>query len=157
MAVLDRLLDDRDGAVRDSVEQDVDFVPLPDGLIVRGEAIEAMANASPWLLTRIMLVFLTLLVLDLGAILVMTVMPAPRTVVLGEILTAEVAIRQAMAEAEQEIFRSNQSILKAREMMTKSEDEVDQRITSHRREMKARQIISDRIDDDLDALLDPAG
>jgi len=157
MAALDRLLDDRDGTVRDSVEQDFGFVPMPDGLIVRGEAMEALASASPWLQTRIMLVFLTLLVLDLGAILVMTVMPAPRMVVLGEILTAEVAMQRALAEAEQAICQSNQTILEAREMKTKTEDEVDQRITSHRRAMKTRKMVSDRIDDDLDARFNPVG
>jgi hypothetical protein len=156
MADLDRLLDDRDAAVRESAVRDAGFVPLPDGLIVRGEALEALANASTWLQTRILLVFLTLLVLDLGAILVMTVMPAPRMVVLGEVLTAEVVIQQALAQAEQAICQAKQSILDARARTTKTEDEVDQRITSLRRTMKTRKMVSDRIDGDLEAGLDEA-
>ena len=156
MEALEHLVDNRDGAVRDSVEQDTVYVPLRDGLIVRGEALDALANASPWLRTRILFVFLSLLVLDLGAILVMTVMPAPRTVVLGEVLTAEVTMLRALAEAEQAICQARRTILGTREAATRTEDEVDQRITSIRRTMKTRKMVSDRIDDDLEARRDEA-
>lgn len=157
MEEITALRSDRDTAIRASVEQDAGYVPLPDGLIVRGEALQALAGRSTWLRTRILLVFLTLLVLDLGAILVMSVMPAPRVVVCGEVLTAEVAIQQALAEAEQAVCRSQEVILSAREKTAMAEDETDQRMTSHRRAMKTRKMVSERIDDDLDARLDRVG
>lgn len=153
---LERLVQDRDQTIRDSAERDAAFAVISEGLIVRGEALDALAKSSPWLAVRILLVMLSLVVLDLAAIFVITVQPAPRSLVVGEVLASEIVLYESIARAEQAICQAKQSILDAREMTTKTEDEVDQRITSLRRTMKTRKILSDRIDGDLKARFDEA-
>jgi len=133
--------------------EDAAYVPMPEGLIVRGEALDALASRSPWLFSRIILVMLSLTVLDLAAIFVITVQPAPKSLVLGEVLASEIVMHQALARAEQAIGHAKQSALGAREMTMKAEDDADQRITSLRQAMKTRKMLNDRIDGDLEARL----
>jgi len=151
--VLNQLTQDRDQAIHDSAMEDAAFVPMPEGLIVRGEALDALTGKSPWLFSRIILVMLSLTVLDLAAIFVITVQPAPKGLVLGEVLASEIVMHQALARAEQAIGHAKQTAFGAREMTMKAEDEVDQRITSLRQAMKTRKMVNDRIDGDLEARL----
>lgn len=149
MSDLDRLLADRDDNILSDTLVHPDYVPLPDGLIIRGEALGRLADTSPWLQTRVLLVFLTLLVLDMGAILVMSIMPAPKSVVFNEVLSAEVAMRQAQANAEKAIAEASKTIFEAREQTARTEEEADERITRLHTARKTRQAVNARVDEGL--------
>lgn len=141
----------REQEIRESATQDAAFVPMPEGLIVRGEALDNLARKSPWLLGRMLLVMLSLTVLDLAAIFVITVQPAPRSLVLGEVLASEIVMHQTIAHAEQVIGKARQSILDVREKSMETENQVDQRLSALRQAIKTRKMVVDRIDSDLNA------
>lgn len=150
MSDLERLTADREENILAGTLAHPDYVPLPDGLIVRGEALGKLAETSPWLQTRILLVFLTLLVLDMGAILVMSIMPAPKSVVFNEVLSAEVVMREAQAKAEKAIAEASKTIFEAREQTARTEEEADERITRLHTARKTRQAVNARVDEGLD-------
>ncbi|MDD2867255.1 DUF4407 domain-containing protein, partial [Neomegalonema sp.] len=146
---LERLTADRDAAVQAAALADPDFAPLPDGLIARGEALETLAKTSNWLAMRIWLVFLTIVVLDISAILVMSLMPAPQTVVLGEALTAEIAIRQALARAEQATSEAMASMFDARIRAAEAENVADERVSSLRAAIETRRMLNKQVNAEL--------
>ncbi|KCZ85071.1 hypothetical protein HAD_05300 [Hyphomonas adhaerens MHS-3] len=150
MADLDELVQDRDLMISKSAAQDAAYAVVPEGLIVRGEALETLARSSPWLAGRILLVSLSLIVLDLAAVFVITVQPPPKSLVLREVLASEIAMYEAISKAELAIGEEKQSIFSVRDITTKAEDESDQRVTSRRQAMKTRKMVSDRIDNDLE-------
>jgi len=150
MSDIERLLADRDDNILADTLAHPNYVPLPDGLIVRGEALSTLASTSPWLMTRIILVFLTLLVLDLGAILVMSIMPAPKSIVFNEVLSAEVVMHRLQAKAEKEVAEASKTIFEAREQTARTKEEADQRITRLHTARKTREAVNARVDEGLD-------
>lgn len=151
------LVEDRDRAIRESLTTDPAYVPLPEGLIAHGEALDELAAQSPWLAMRIRLVFLCMVILDLGAVLVMSMMPSPRTVALGEFLTAEVRMHQKMALSEQAIAEAMEKTLEARARIAAAEHATDERVTRLRTDTRMRRAANEHVDAKLDTFLRKAG
>lgn len=110
---LARQLSDRDRAVSAIGEADERFVQMPEGLIIRGEALEEMADSSTWLETRIWLIFLAIAVLDFAAVLVIALQPAPLALVVSEIIASEVAAYRAIARGQQNVGVERLTALRA--------------------------------------------
>ena len=104
---------DRDRAVSAIAEVDERFVPIPEGLIVRGEALEAMASASPWLQTRVWLIFLAIAILDFAAVLVIALQPAPIALVVAEVISSEVAAFRVIARGQRNVGAEKLAALRA--------------------------------------------
>lgn len=136
---LDHLLSDREAIIHARMLENPNYVRSPDGLIVRGEALDMLSKTSAWLRTRIALVFLALLVLDMCAVLVMSIMPAPKSVVFREVLESEVAMARAVAGAESSIAGSTKTIYAAREETARAEEQADEHITELHSRRKTRQ------------------
>ena len=67
----------RTDAVAEAVQMDPAYVPLPAGLIASAGALETLAAQSPWLKSRIMAVIAALVLLDLAALGILLMTPAP--------------------------------------------------------------------------------
>lgn len=154
---LSALIQDRERAIEESVATDPAYVPLPEGLIAHGEALDELTAQSPWLAMRIKLVFLCMVILDLGAVLVMSMMPAPRTIVLGEFLTAQVRMHQKMATSEQAIADAMEQTLEARARKASAEHATDERVTRLRSDTLMRRAANDHVDANIGKLLRRVG
>jgi len=151
------LVEDRERAIHESLATDPSFVPFPEGLIAHGEALDELTSQSPWLAMRIRLVFLCMVILDLGAVLVMSMMPAPRTIVLGEFLTAQVRMHQKMATSEQAIADAMEQTLEARARKATAEHATDERVTRLRSDTLMRRAANDHVDANIEKFLRRAG
>jgi len=138
MSELDKLLAERDAAVRDSVGNDKDFVPLPEGLIVRGKAIDALASTSPWMQARITSIIAFLLVLDLSALITIAMLPVPMSIAIGEVMETDVVIQQTIAQAEQTMAEPWRTMQEMRVQRVEVENASDARITRQREQMQTR-------------------
>ena len=154
---LSALIQDRERAIQDSIAADPAYVPLPEGLIAHGEALDDLVAQSAWLALRIKLVFLCMVILDLGAVLVLSMMPAPRTIVLGEYLTAEVRMHQKMATSEQTIADAMEQTLEARARKAAAEHATEERVTRLRSDTRMRQAANDHLDANLEKIFRRAG
>jgi hypothetical protein len=150
---LSALIQDRERAIQESVAADPAYVPPPEGLIAHGEALDDLTAQSAWLATRIWLVFLSVVILDLGAVLVLSMMPAPRTVVLGEYLTAQVRMHQKMATSEQAIADAMEQTLEARARKAAAEHATEERVTRLHSDTRMRRATNDHVDNEIEKFL----
>lgn len=67
----------RTDAVAEAVRIDPAYVPKPEGLIASAAALETLAAQSPWLKSRIVAVIAALVLLDLAALGILLMTPAP--------------------------------------------------------------------------------
>jgi hypothetical protein len=74
---LAKLKTNRTDAVAEAVRMDPAYVPRPEGLIASAAALEALAAQSPWLKSRILAVIVALVLLDLAALGILLMTPAP--------------------------------------------------------------------------------
>lgn len=154
---LSALIQDRERTIQDSIAADPAYVPLPEGLIAHGEALDDLVAQSARLALRIKLVFLCMVILDLGAVLVLSMMPAPRTIVLGEYLTAQVRMHQKMATSEQKIADAMEQTLEARARKAAAEHATEERVTRLRSDTRMRQAANDHLDANLEKIFRRAG
>lgn len=150
---LSALIQDRERAIQESVAADPAYVPSPEGLIAHGEALDDLTAQSAWLAMRIKLVFLCMVILDLGAVLVLSMMPAPRTIVLGEYLTAHVRMHQKMATSEQAIADAMEQTLEARARKAAAEHATDERVTRLHSDSRMRRATNDHVDKEIEKFL----
>ena len=68
---------DRTAAVAAAIQMDPAYVPQPEGLIASAAALETLAAQSPWLKSRILAVIVALVLLDLAALGILLMTPAP--------------------------------------------------------------------------------
>jgi hypothetical protein len=74
---LAKLKANRTAAVAEVIQMDPAYVPPPEGLIASAAALEALAAQSPWLKSRILAVIVALVLLDLAALGILLLTPAP--------------------------------------------------------------------------------
>jgi archaellum component FlaC len=67
----------RTAAVAEAVQMDPAYVPRPEGLIASAAALETLAAQSTWLKSRILAVIVALVLLDLAALGILLMTPAP--------------------------------------------------------------------------------
>jgi len=102
---------------------------------------------------RIKLVFLCMVILDLGAVLVLSMMPAPRTIVLGEYLTAHVRMHQKMAKSEQAIADAIEQTLEARTRKATAEHAADEKVSRMHNDMWMRRAANNEVNANVEKLL----
>lgn len=139
----------RDSSILATVQADPRYVVKPDGLIVRGEALERLAESSPWLATRIWLVFGALVIIDLAAVIVIALQPPPLALVISETLASEVAAQEAIARATVATVRARLSALRPREALAAAEAATDEEIAKHDATQTIRRQMKGRLDENL--------
>lgn len=144
----------RGTAVRALAEGDLGFVEQPEGLILRGEALERLSARSPWLATRVWLVFASLTILDLAAVLVLSLLPPPLGLSVGEVLASEEAAHRLIAHYEHTTGTAMIETLGAREATVRAQTEANGRIDNWRTEMATRRQMSQQIDAEIKRALD---
>jgi len=144
--MLARLRADRDSKALASIHDDARHIPMPDGLLTWGDALEAMRNGSAWMNRIVWLFSLMLLATEMVVFFTVLVMPPPITIVFEEVANAERVMTDAQGWHEQEISRHEQTIAKARQAtlkertrMAKSEIEFEAAL----RNLRRRQIIDE--------------
>lgn len=78
----------RTAALAEALQLDPAYVPRPEGLIASAAALETLAAQSPWLKSRILAVIMALVLLDLAALGIILMVPAP------PVYAAQLACRQ---------------------------------------------------------------
>lgn len=122
-ASLSRLQAQRDSRVSQIAIADPDYVPLTDGLILRGGTLDTLAASSPWLATRIWSVWLALMVLDLSAMLATLMVTPPRVYCLREAAALETEAQWIIADCETALAEATIAAAKARQTRHAAEDE----------------------------------
>lgn len=144
---------ERTFAVRSAMEADARFVTRPEGLIERGEALDALAKSSPWLAMRIWLVFGSMTILDLAAVIVLSLLPPPLGLTIAEALASETAAHQIIARHESLAGSAKKDALTAREATVRAEMEADERIGRFRTTINARRHMSAHFDSEIEQTL----
>jgi len=136
--VLNDLLNKRDIRINEIALADPDYEPLRDGIILRGEALINMAQESGWVLLTVVSIFLFLFILDLGAVLVMTITPAPENIAVERVMTAAAVGSQIVANRTVEMAAASEIELAAQKRLIAANDQIDALKTQSRVDMAVR-------------------
>jgi hypothetical protein len=148
-AQLSALAAGRDDRMQRYALADPNYVPLSDGLIIRGDALDRMASASPWLATRVWSVWLALMLLDLSAMLVTVMVTPPLVYCLRQFAALEVAAHRIIAASETDLSDAHLTALKARQKRFDAEvDEARHDHLRHTRSLYLKQV-DRRLSEDL--------
>jgi hypothetical protein len=125
----------RADAVAEAVQMDPTYVARPAGLIASAAALETLADLSPWLKSRILAVIVALVLLDLAALGILLMTPAP-TVYAVQLACRQQneigrLVTQACAEAVQHAAQRASAISSIAEV------EAELKQTSRQREQRA--------------------
>lgn len=123
-ASLSSLQAQREGRINQLAKADPDYVPLADGLILRGGTLDTMAASSSWLATRIWSVWLALMVLDLSAMLATLMVTPPLVYCLREAAALETEAQRIIAASETALTEASVAAAKARHTRLAAEDET---------------------------------
>ena len=144
-AQLADLMAGKDDRMQGYALADPNYVPLSDGLIARGDALDRMASASPWLATRVWSVWLALMLLDLSAMLVTVMVTPPLVYCLRQFTALEVAAHRIVSSGETDLTEARIAAIKARQ--ARFEAEADEARHDHLRH--TRSLYLERIDQRL--------
>ena len=142
---LSKLMANRDTQVQALAFADPAYVPLPKGLIVRGDALDKMAAGSPWLAVRIWSVWVAFMVLDLSAMLVTVMVTPPLVYCVRQAAGAEVTVRRIIASSEADLANAMIAASQSRQLRLAAEED-DAR---HDHLRRTRALYQDRIDHHL--------
>lgn len=134
MQEVEQLTADRPAAIAAQMTADPGYVPPAAGLIQTGEALERLKARSDWMWWSVHLVLASLLILDLGVVIVLTLLPPPPFIVLFEVLDGETLIQAALARAETSIAASMEQRMQAQVNRAQAERRArDQVVDLHSR------------------------
>lgn len=147
MQELEKLAADRTATIQAELEADPGFVPQATGLIQSGAALERLKAQSDWMWWSVHLVLASLLVLDLGVVIVLTLVPPPRFVVLFEVLDAETRMQRALARAETSIAAAMEQRMQAQAQWAKAETRAADQVIDLRSRASMHQGVSELMDE----------
>lgn len=127
----------RTEAVAEAVKMDPAYVALPQGLIASAAALENLAAQSAWLRTRIFAVMAALALLDLAALGILLLTPAPPTYAVRLVCRQESEMAHLVSEACTEAAKHAEDRAKA--IFTIEEVELNQ-MRERRRRMRAKMV-----------------
>mmetsp|Transcript_29387 Transcript_29387/g.57352 ORF Transcript_29387/g.57352 Transcript_29387/m.57352 type:complete len:416 (-) Transcript_29387:1096-2343(-) len=146
---LNALVKNQDIRINAIAIADPDYQPDRDGIIQRGEALIEMAQGSNWALLTIALLSLFLFILDLGAVLVMTITPAPENIAVERVMAGAATSGAIVAGYTVKIADSAEIELAGQRRLIAAYNEIDALKSQSRVQMAVRRSSEDAVYGDI--------